>query len=282
MNIAGGHTFEQLLRMNRVNNQAFFLSGFSHSFSNPLNSILLAGDLLKNYTRDINLHFDELNDLVTDALPLCHPEGSEGSVLLPLQTILGDFPQIIQGINDSALRLKQLLSHLSGLTGRGVIAAGSDFDINRLVSLSAAMAEHQISVHTNSFTLDLEPDLPLLSGSTEQILQVILSLLMNALLSLPERSSAVLLSTSCNRDTGYVTLSVRDEGSGILPDIFPSILEPFFSTWHEHGCIGLGLTVSDRIIRNHGGEMFIDSGVGRGRGTNVNVSFSIERRAVCG
>ena len=121
MNINREHSFEQLSRINRVNNQAFFLSGFSHSFSNPLNSILLAGDLLKNYTRDINILFDELNELFTAAHPPCHAEGGNGSVLFSLQTILEDFPLIIQGIDDSALRLKQLISHISGLTGSATV-----------------------------------------------------------------------------------------------------------------------------------------------------------------
>jgi len=269
MNIDLAHSFEHLVKLNRANNQAFFLSGFSHNFNNPLNSINLASDLLKNYTRDFNDLFDELSE---------EPEQMPTGFRLAGLRLLGEMPHITEGISDSASRLKQLLSHLSGLIGGCAIPAGSDFDINRLVSLSAAMAEHQINVYTGSFTLDLEPDLPLLSGSAEQILQVILNLLMNALLSLPVRSSAVLLSTSCNHATGQVTLSVRDEGAGISSELFQYILEPFFTTWQECGCIGLGLTVSDRIIHNHGGEMFIDSVFGKG--TNVNVSLPVKDNGV--
>ena len=136
------------------------------------------------------------------------------------------------------------------------------------------MTQHQISVHTNSFSLDLEPDLPVLPGNAEQMLQVILSLLMNALLSLPDRSSAIVLSAVFNSAAGSVQMCVRDEGSGISPEIFPEILEPFFSTWSEHGCMGLGLTVADQIIRNHGGALTIDSEIGKG--TSVMVSLPVQ------
>ena len=134
--------------------------------------------------------------------------------------------------------------------------------------------QYQISVYTNIFSLDLEPELPVVQGNAEQMLQVILSLLMNALLSLPGRSSAIVLSTVFNSAAGSVQMCVRDEGNGISPEIFPGILEPFFSTWSEHGCIGLGLTVADQIIRNHGGKLIIDSELGKG--TIVIVSLPVQ------
>jgi len=267
MNFNGDNSFEHLLRLNRSNNQVFFLSGFSHSFNNPLNSIQLASDLLKSYTQDINARFDDLSDLITD-LPFCHP------VLAPIQSVLADMPQVIQGISDSAFRLNLLVSWLSEFIGKGTVAQSQEVDLNRLISLCASMAEQQISVHTNSFSLDLEPDLPICPGNAQFIMQVILNLLMNALISLPGRSCAVVLSTSNDPATGSVQMCVQDEGAGIPTDIFPRILESFFTTWQAHGCMGLGLTVADQIIRNHGGELFIDSELGKG--TSVIVSLPVQ------
>jgi signal transduction histidine kinase len=265
MNINGDNSFDHLLRLNRVNNQAFYLSGFSHIFNNPLNSIHLASVLLRNYTQDINALFDELSD---EPEPI--PAGFRKAGL----TVLSDIPHVIQGISDSAIRLNQFVSHLSEFIRREAVTASQDVDLNRLLSLCASLANHQINLHTSSFSFDLEPDLPILSGNTEQILQVILNLLMNALLSLPHRSCAVVLSASCDHASGCISICVRDEGSGISPDIFPNIPEPFFSTWQEHGCLGLGLTVADQIIRNHGGELTIDSEYGKG--TTVVVSLPVQ------
>jgi signal transduction histidine kinase len=265
MNIARTHSFEQLLRLNRVNNSAFFLSGFSHSFNNPLNSIQLASDLLNNYTQDINALLDELNE---------EPERLPAGFQKECCRILTDIPILTQGISDSVTRLKHCSSWLSEFTGRGAIAGLFGVDLNWLVSHCASMAQHKISVYTNIFSLDLEPDLPVVRGNAEQMLQVILNLLMNALLSLPDRSSAIVLTTVFNSAAGSVQMCVRDEGNGISPDIFPEILEPFFSTWSEHDCMGLGLTVADQIIRNHGGKLTIDSEFGKG--TSVMVSLPLQ------
>ena len=126
------------------------------------------------------------------------------------------------------------------------------------------MIQHQITNFTNHFRLDLKDTSVVLSGSAQLISQVILNLLMNALLSLPDRSCEVVISTSCDHEAGQVMMCIRDEGIGISNDLFPHIVKPFFTTWQEHGCVGLGLTVADRIIRNHGGELSIDSEPGKG------------------
>ena len=147
-------------------------------------------------------------------------------------------------------------------------------DLNWLISHCASMAHHQISVYTNIFSLDLDPDLPVLHGNAEQMLQVILNLLMNALISLPGRSCAVVLSTSYNSATDRVQMRVQDEGGGISTDILPDILKPFFSTWSEYGCMGLGLTVADQIICNHGGTLCLNSELGKG--TSVIVSLPVQ------
>lgn len=262
----GVQAFEHLLRLNQVNNQALFLSGFCHSFSNPINSIHMASRLLNAYVQDIIDQFDD---------PDYEPEFTQPSFRQEGRRILDAIPRVVQGINDSALKLNQLVSHLPEFTGSGTIATCRSVDISQLITLCISMIQYRITVSTNHFRLDLEDDLPELPGIAQQIAQVILNLVMNALLSLPDRSCAVKLSASCNRATGCIQVSVQDEGGGISPDIYPRILEPFFSTWAGHGCVGLGLTVADRIIREHGGELTIDSKPGNG--TTVRVVLPLCR-----
>ena len=260
------HSFDLLLRLNRVNNQDFFLRGFSHLLNNPIGSIHLACRLLNGYTQDITNLFYELSDD-----PEQIPAGFREAGL----TALGDMPQVIQGISDSAHRLNQLVSYLTECGDRGTIIAGShDVDLNRLLSSCTTMAAHKISEHTNSLSLDLSPNLPALRINEQQMLQVIFNLLMNALLSLSDRASALAISTQYDSATACVKMSVRDEGTGIPQDIMVKIMEPFFTTWPEYGCIGLGLTVADRIIHNYEGGISIDSEPGRG--TTVIVSLPVK------
>ena len=243
-------SFEQLEKLNLLNNQAFFLNGFTHMFNNPLNSIHMASELLKGYLQDINDFFYE---------PVLVGAGIKEECGAVIKTM-----PLLRGINDSTLKLNQLVSWFSELTGKGSTAGMYGVDINWLISHAVAMAHHQITACTKNFSLELSQELATVPGNAQQMLQVILNLLMNALLSLPDPSCGVSISTSFDHATGSYLIYVQDEGSGITPEEFPKIMAPFFSTWAKHGSIGLGLTVSNQIIQNHGGKLVIDSVPGKG------------------
>lgn len=249
------NAFEHLMMLNRSNNQAFFINGFDHVCNNMINSIQLGNTLLNQYVLDITGLFDELNDE-----PERFPDGFQETC----RNILASMPQVIQGINSSACKLEKHISHLSEFTGKSRVSVEPAVDVNLLVSLSCSMIQHQIPGFTKHFRLDLSGAPTVLPGCAQQISQVIHNLLMNALLSLPDRSREVVVSTSCDHDSGRIRICVRDEGIGIATEFIPHIVKPFFTTWQKHGCVGLGLTVADGIIRNLGGELSIDSEAGKG------------------
>jgi signal transduction histidine kinase len=258
------YSFEHLARLNWANSQIFFLRSLSHDLKNPINSILLGSKLLHNLVEDLTDQFDELDEETGCLAGDFRKTGSQ---------ILSTMPQVIQGISDSAFRLDQFVSYLLEFTGEGPITTGYTMNIKQLATLCTSMIQSQICKFTKHFSLDIENDLPVLAGSAQQIVQVINNLLMNALRSLPDRSCGVVLSASFDRVTSQMQLCILDQGAGIHPDILPCIVEPFFTTWQEHGCMGLGLTVADQIIRNHGGELSIDSEPGKG--TSVLVSLPL-------
>jgi polar amino acid transport system substrate-binding protein len=70
---------------------------------------------------------------------------------------------------------------------------------------------------------------------------------------------------------GYVALVVKDEGIGIPAENLQHLMDPFFTTRRERGGSGLGLAVTSRIVRNHGGTMHFASEVGSG--TTATVRF---------
>ncbi len=234
------NSFDQLAKINWASNQMFFMRGFSHALVTPINTIMLGSQLLSSFLEDITGQLDEFYD-----------EGDclTGGFCEAGSHILSNVPQVIQNINSAALRLHQYAAHLSEFNSSGVIAASNHADINQLAPLCVSMIQHKIHEHTKQFSLDIENNLPLLSGNAQQIAQLISSLLMNALLSLPDRSCSVSFSATCNYDAGQIQLRVADQGVGIPQENLTRVIEPFFTTWQKHGCIGLGLTVADQIVK---------------------------------
>jgi signal transduction histidine kinase len=94
--------------------------------------------------------------------------------------------------------------------------------------------------------------------------QVVINLIQNALLALPDAEHGVRVGTGFDPDSGQVLIQVSDEGNGIPPEIAARIMEPFFTTRLEHGGTGLGLAISSTIVKEHGGSIEFSSEQGRG------------------
>jgi signal transduction histidine kinase/putative methionine-R-sulfoxide reductase with GAF domain len=103
--------------------------------------------------------------------------------------------------------------------------------------------------------------LPLITVDKEQIKQVILNLLMNAIQSMRE-GGELSISGRFSKDGYWVELTIQDSGVGIPLENVDKLFDPFFST--KEGGIGLGLSIAHRIIDQHHGKIEVESNPGRG------------------
>ena len=126
---------------------------------------------------------------------------------------------------------------------------------------------------------ELEP-LPLITVDKEQIKQVILNLLMNAIQAMPAGGE---LSTNgrFSKDGYWVELTIQDSGLGIPPEDMDKLFNPFFST--KEGGIGLGLSIAHRIIDQHHGKIEVESNPGKGTLFTISlpVFTPLENPAAC-
>jgi signal transduction histidine kinase len=87
---------------------------------------------------------------------------------------------------------------------------------------------------------------------------------MNALQALPDMDKEVCVRTACDRGSGEIVITVRDEGEGMAESVMARLREPFFSTRLDKGGTGLGLYISDSIIKEHKGTLEFASELGKG------------------
>lgn len=151
-------------------------------------------------------------------------------------------------------------------------------DINRLIEESEALIEKHLRQNCIKIDNELDPRLPLVIASADQIKQVLLNLLMNAQQAMPE-GGTISVSTRVSHGaepeflmSDSVHIQIRDTGNGIPEEHLPHIFEPFFSTKDEKGT-GLGLWVSQGIVQAHGGSIKLRSR--EGRGTTFSVALPI-------
>ncbi len=104
---------------------------------------------------------------------------------------------------------------------------------------------------------------PPLAADEDQLKQVLVNLTLNAIQACGE-GGRVVLRTSVSRLGKSASIEVSDDGAGIPEALKHRVFDPFFTTKKRGKGTGLGLTVAAQIVRNHGGEMELDSAVGRG------------------
>jgi signal transduction histidine kinase len=151
-------------------------------------------------------------------------------------------------------------------------------DINRLVEDCESLIEKHLRQNHIKVETNLDPALPWVIASSDQIKQVLLNLMLNAQQAMPQGGTLyVSTRVSHGADPEFlmsdsVHVQIRDTGNGIAEEHLPHIFEPFFSTKDEKGT-GLGLWVSQGIVQAHGGSIKLRSRPGRG--TTFSVALPI-------
>jgi len=153
----------------------------------------------------------------------------------------------------------------------------SDYNINTLIEEVLSSYEGIFSESGIVVKRELSDNIHPLHIDTSQIKQVLVNILYNASECMTGKGGAITIKTELlNREDDGVTISISDTGGGIPPEILDNIFNPFFTT-KNHGT-GLGLSLSKKIIENHGGTIGIDNRIGEGATFIINLPAKQDSR----
>ncbi|MFO0581371.1 MAG: ATP-binding protein [Anaeromyxobacter sp.] len=159
--------------------------------------------------------------------------------------------------------------------------AGPDLqvlDLGKVVVDALGLVDGQIREGGIALSLDLAEPPPRVRGDAGQLAQVVLNLVQNARTACLERPGAwIKVVTRPAAEAGRVELLVADNGKGILPEHLPRIFEPFFTTKDLWSNVGLGLSVTFRIVQEHGGRIAVASRPGEGSTFTVTLPAAENR-----
>ncbi|MGB3222034.1 MAG: DUF3365 domain-containing protein [Desulforhopalus sp.] len=202
-------------------------AGVAHEINNPLGIILCHIDLIKD---DPTLSEEARADLDTI-------EKHAGNC----RTIIADL------LNFS--RQHKSIKELSS--------------INSIAQEVVQIAANQFQQQNITVDLDLDTTIPMISVDVDKMKQVIFNLLLNSAQAI-EENGYILVATRYDQVNQLITVTVNDNGCGILSDTADKIFDPFFTTKVPGKGTGLGLSVSYGIIKDHDGEISVESVPGKG------------------
>jgi len=142
-------------------------------------------------------------------------------------------------------------------------------DLNKVVRETLTLLEHQLSKASVKVETSLDESLPRIKGDPGKLQQVFLNLFINARDAMESGGTLAIRSSA---EDGDVRITVADSGAGITPENLSRIFDPFFTTKAARKGTGLGLSVSYGIVREHSGEIEVESEIGAG--TRFHLSFS--------
>ncbi len=187
-------------------------------------------------------------------------------LLAPADRATAPVARIEEATTSAAHLARALLSFVRGSMER------SSIDLNELVTTTHHVLERAIRDDV-SISLDLAPGLARVPGEQPLLQQALINLVMNAAEAVDDEGHVVIrtreaeaptdVAVGGGRATGYVVLSVADDGPGIPPEVLPEVFRPFFSTKGSLGT-GLGLALVAQVARRHGGSVEVESQPGEG------------------
>lgn len=132
-------------------------------------------------------------------------------------------------------------------------------DINSILKNLNETFEEEFNNIGISITLNLDENLPSIQGDERFLRQVFMNIFTNARSAMPSGGFLEIMTKS---KTDYITILIIDSGEGISPENMHKIFEPYFTT-KQHGT-GLGLTMAYKVIKEHGGDIYVYSDLGIG------------------
>jgi PAS domain S-box-containing protein len=242
-------TQSQLIQSEKMASLGVLIAGIAHEINNPINFISCGIDGIKIYLEQINNCIDEciskqkLNSQIKEAQL---SKTSADEMRHTLNTL-------IEGMEMGVSRTVSIVNGLRSFSRSDEVNT-EWFDLHTLIDNTLLILYNQ---YKNRIEIQKQyGNIPELSGFPGQISQVIMNLLINAIQSIPNQGTITISTQSKGKK---VQLTVQDTGTGIPEKIRNKVFDPFFTTKEAGKGTGLGLSISYNIIKEHKGEIKLDS-----------------------
>ncbi|MBA4373959.1 MAG: hypothetical protein C0402_14005 [Thermodesulfovibrio sp.] len=231
-------TQEQLVQAAKLAAIGELASNVAHEINNPLTSIMGYAELIREET--------DIDSIMRD----------------------------VEIISKESLRARNIVQQLLEFARKRPLEL-REVNPNGLLKETVELVRVQIK-NARIRIIEEYGSLPSITGDANQLKQVFLNIINNAVHAMSETGGILTIATTSRED--QVQIAFKDNGHGIPPEILPKIFEPFFTTKREKGT-GLGLSITYKIIQSHSGKIDIKSEVGIGTTFTLSLPLYVARKS---
>jgi signal transduction histidine kinase len=232
---------EKTIESERFNALTLLAAGVAHEIGNPLNSLHIHLQLMERKIRRLD---GKLKEELQEAIAISRAE------ITRLDSIVTQFLQ--------AIRPSKPVLHPE--------------NVNSIVEEAIRFFAPEIADRDIVVEPELRPDLPLIEFDRDQMKQAFYNVIKNSFEAMKRRG---ILRIRTDMDATHVNISFTDTGGGMSAESLSHVFEPYFTT--KSSGSGLGLLIVRRIVREHGGEMAIESNEGKGLTLTIRLPYLDKR-----
>lgn len=248
-------TQAQLVQSEKLSAIGQLAAGVAHELNNPLGGILgYAQFTLEKLKKNV-------------------PENTTEKEMESYKRYLTD-------IERQARRCKNIVQNLLRFSRSSKNSEFTTININNTINDTCTFIEHQLTMNQIELNIELDESIPPIMGNAGQLQQVLTNMIINAMHASPQGSTIGIKTRFCpplGEFSGTVEITCVDQGVGIPEENLKKIFEPFFTTKEVGKGTGLGLSVSYGIIKEHGGEIKVDSA--ENAGTTFTIILPVQKKA---
>jgi PAS domain S-box-containing protein len=234
---------EELIETEKTSSIMMLAAGVAHELGNPLNSITIHLQLIERHLKKLDNSI--ISDKIRKSIGVCSQE---------VERLDGIITNFLEAVRPKPPDLR-------------------DTDIIRVLEEVLEFQSEELSAKGVNVSIDTRAAIPIVKADPDQIKQVFFNLIKNALEAMESRPKLKILARS---DDDFISIQFLDTGTGISQENIKKLFTPYFSTKKQGN--GLGMMIVQRIMRDHGGSVGIDSK--EGTGTIVTLRFPLKDRRV--
>ena len=253
----------KMIQTNRMTSLGLLISSMAHNINTPNGAIKLAGHYIQRSWKDL---LPILEGVTKD-------EGDFQVGGLQFSEAKTEFSSAAESMCRNAERVERVIQDLRAYNVGERSAFAPGVSVNQAVEGALTIVRAHGSQAQVKIVHRLVPDLPTITGNQNQIEQVVVNLLLNAMQASPGNGEGVTITTCHIPSQQEIQIIVMDEGEGLPELVAQNLFKPFTSTRIDKGGSGLGLYISNFIITEHKGRIEFSSN--SPQGTIVTVCLPV-------
>jgi two-component system, NtrC family, sensor kinase len=256
----------QLVHQEKMSSLGRLVAGIAHEINNPINFVYGNVDFLGQYMEDLLSVVKLLEDLPLSEELRARIEVRKKEI--EFEFLVADSRKLIRSIRSGAERTASIVQDLKTFSRSG----GSELQeidvvsgIETTLNLLAPLLKNRITVER-----EFQPNLPRLLCNAGHINQVFMNILTNAAQAI-RGEGTIRVQVERSSDGGGICVRISDTGPGINPEVMEKMTDPFFTTKDVGEGTGLGLWITENIVRAHGGTLSWQNVTGKGAAFTVEL-----------